>query len=101
MDTQQIEAEIGKLEAEVAAIQLQASALSLVGFVGGIYLASKSNKGLLGKIGYGFTGSMLARLPIVFINSQKLAGNLARIEQLKKQLPQKPSLFEELSNQYN
>jgi len=86
MEQQQIKDEIAKLQAENASIGFKVGAVGLVGSIAGIYLANKQGKRFLGKVGYFIAGGMVARLPLVFIYADKLSGNLARLEQLQKQL---------------
>ena len=83
---QSIQNEITRLTAENAAIAVKVAAVSAVGSLAGLYYASKQNKSGWGKVGYFFAGGAIARLPLLFYYTSTLAQNLARIEQLQRQL---------------
>lgn len=96
MNEQLIEQEINLLEADNAAMLTKIYAVGAAGAIAGLVLANKQGRSVWGKIGYFFTGGFLARIPMVMIYSKKIAENNAKIENLRLQLPEPVSLFEQL-----
>jgi len=86
MSRQEIETEIGKLNAENAAVLLKSTAVGTVGALVGLYLAYQQKKSNWGKFGYFVAGGAIARLPLTFLYADKVSQNLVKIDQLQKQL---------------
>jgi len=79
------QAEIAELEAENTSIAVKVNAVGFAGSLIGVFLAQKHGKNFWGKAGYFLAGGALARVPMALIYTSKLAANLTRIDQLKKE----------------
>lgn len=86
MTPQDIQNEITVLEADNKAMLIKSGALTAAGSTIGLLIARQQKLSFWGKVGYFFAGATLARVPVAFAYSGKLANNTAKIQQLKNKL---------------